>query len=40
MIELTDFSKNSFEKVKGIIKDMGKSKLIFQSERNFSMFLQ
>lgn len=39
MIELTDFSKNSFEKVKSIIKDMGKSKLIFQSEAQFQHIL-
>lgn len=39
MIELTDFSKNNFEKVKGIIKDMGKSKLIFQSEAQFQHVL-
>lgn len=39
MIELTDFSKNNFEKVKSIIKDMGKSKLIFQSEAQFQHVL-
>lgn len=39
MIELTDFSKNNFEKVKNIIKDMGKSKLIFQSEAQFQHVL-